>query len=227
MKVKSACWATACGGRVRSGANDDESKGSLQRDPVARVQAPREQLERVRPRRDATRRAQPALADDRHLAEVTMHIQRHRPHAPSPLSTVRAGRTSGQTTSTDPRSRRNRASRKGRPVKSPGSTRPSRKRPAHPAFSQRSPSGPVTATYARPRTVRTSTGSFMPGEASASPAVAGLHDSLRVPIDGGAARLFRRPCAGCWGGGVSHVEMPSRIVSSPSSNSVSASTSRA
>src|SRR3954453_11899448 len=29
MKVKSACWATACRGRVRLGASDDESKGRL------------------------------------------------------------------------------------------------------------------------------------------------------------------------------------------------------
>src|SRR3954464_4566532 len=29
MKVKSACWATACRGRVRLGASDDESKRRL------------------------------------------------------------------------------------------------------------------------------------------------------------------------------------------------------
>src|SRR3954453_6276155 len=29
MKVKSACWATACRGRVRVGASDDESKRRL------------------------------------------------------------------------------------------------------------------------------------------------------------------------------------------------------
>src|SRR3954451_299490 len=29
MKVKSACWATACRGRVRRGASDDESKRRL------------------------------------------------------------------------------------------------------------------------------------------------------------------------------------------------------
>jgi hypothetical protein len=52
----------------------------LQRDPIARVQTLREQLKRLRPRRNPASRAQPALGDDRHLTEVAMEIQRHCSH---------------------------------------------------------------------------------------------------------------------------------------------------
>jgi hypothetical protein len=48
----------------------------LQRDTIVRIQALREQLERLRPGLDPPSRAQPALGDDRHLAEVAMDIQR-------------------------------------------------------------------------------------------------------------------------------------------------------
>ena len=61
---------------------------------------------------DPAGRAQPALRDDRDLAEVAMHVQRYRSHLASSPSLTR-GRTGGQTTSTDPRSQRNRASRRG------------------------------------------------------------------------------------------------------------------
>jgi hypothetical protein len=46
----------------------------LQRDVVARVQALRKQFQRLRPRLDPARRAQPALRDDRHLAEAAVHV---------------------------------------------------------------------------------------------------------------------------------------------------------
>ena len=52
----------------------------LQRDPVARIQALREQLQRLRCALDPPRRAQPALGDDRHLTDIAMDIQRYRPH---------------------------------------------------------------------------------------------------------------------------------------------------
>src|SRR5215204_1058356 len=55
----------------------------LQGDPVARVKALPEQLQRLRPSLDPTGRAQPALRDDRDLAEVAMHVQRYRPHVSS------------------------------------------------------------------------------------------------------------------------------------------------
>ena len=61
---------------------------------------------------DPAGRAQPALRDDRHLAEVAVDIQRYRSHLVL-LAVATDGRTGGQTTSTDPRSQRNRASRRG------------------------------------------------------------------------------------------------------------------
>jgi hypothetical protein len=51
-----------------------------------------------------------------------MHVQRYRSHLVLALSTTN-GRTAGQTTSTDPRSQRNRASRRGGHQK-PGSNSP-------------------------------------------------------------------------------------------------------
>jgi hypothetical protein len=46
----------------------------LQRDLVARVETLREELKRLRCGRDPPGRAQPALGDDRDLAEVAMHV---------------------------------------------------------------------------------------------------------------------------------------------------------
>jgi hypothetical protein len=60
--------------------------GDLQRDPVAPVQALPEQLQRLGPGLDPTRGPQATFRDDRHLAEVAMHIQRYRPHPSSSLS---------------------------------------------------------------------------------------------------------------------------------------------
>lgn len=86
--------------------------GHLQRDPVARIEALRKQLKRLRPRRDATPGTQLAVGDDRDLAEIAVHIQRDCSHPILP-AVVDTRRTGGQTTSTDPRSQRNRASRRG------------------------------------------------------------------------------------------------------------------
>ena len=100
-----------CGSRIRAIAhalpvtsNATQSRG---------VQALREQLQRLGPRLDPARRPQPALLDDRHLAEIAMDIQRYRSHRLLLAVDRRRGRTGGQTTSTDPRSQRNQASRRG------------------------------------------------------------------------------------------------------------------
>jgi hypothetical protein len=87
--------------------------GDLKRDPVARIEALGEQRKRVRPRRDPTRRAHPALGHDRHLAEIAMDVQRYRSHLSLLAIARRTWETGGQTTTTDPRSKRNRASRRG------------------------------------------------------------------------------------------------------------------
>ena len=85
----------------------------LQRDPVARVEALREQLQRLRPRLRSgppsaagpPRRSPPRRSRDGRPAL---------PLSPRPPRRRRSrGRTGGQTTSTDPRSQRNRASRRG------------------------------------------------------------------------------------------------------------------
>ena len=44
---------------------------------VVAIEALREQLERLGPRLDPAGRAELALIDERHLAEVTVDIQRH------------------------------------------------------------------------------------------------------------------------------------------------------
>src|SRR3954467_5125623 len=99
--------------------------GDGARDPIARIEAPREQLQRLRPRRAAARRPHPALRDDRHLAEVAMDIQRYRSH--SILLIVDgwekrwANDIDGSALAAQP------GKSHGRPMKSPGSTRPSRK----------------------------------------------------------------------------------------------------
>jgi hypothetical protein len=84
----------------------------FQRDPVVLVEALREQLELVGLGLDAPGRPQSALSDDRHLAKIAVDVQRDRSHLVL-LVVVDSGRTGGQTTSTDPRSQRNRASRTG------------------------------------------------------------------------------------------------------------------
>ena len=86
--------------------------GHLQRHPVTRIEALREQLQRVGPSLDPARRPQPALRHDRDLAEVAMNIHSDRSHL-ALLIVDDSRRTGGQTTSTDPRSQRNRASRRG------------------------------------------------------------------------------------------------------------------
>jgi len=98
--------------RLEDAGDRPRVAGHLRRDPVARIEALGEQLEFLRTRLDPARRAQPAAFDDRHLAEVTVNIQRHRSHLVL-LAVDDIGRTGGQTTSTDPRSQRNQASRRG------------------------------------------------------------------------------------------------------------------
>jgi len=63
---------------------------------------------------------QPALGDDRHLAEVAMHIQRYRPHVPSSPSSIEqenrwANDIDGSALAAQP------GKSQGRPLKSPGS----------------------------------------------------------------------------------------------------------
>jgi len=88
--------------------------GHLERDVVTAVEAPREQLERLGLRLDPAARAQHAVLDKRDLAEVAVDIQRHSSQLAAPLVTrFETRRTGGQTTSTDPRPQRNRASRRG------------------------------------------------------------------------------------------------------------------
>ena len=52
----------------------------LQRHPVTRIQALREQLQLLGTGLDPARGSQPARIDDRHLAEIAMDIQRYRSH---------------------------------------------------------------------------------------------------------------------------------------------------
>jgi hypothetical protein len=92
----------------------------LQRHPVAGVEALGKQLQRVRTRLDPPRRTQPALRDDRHLAEVAMDIQRYRSHPD--LLTVNddaenwwANDIDGSALAAQP------GKSQGRPLKSPGS----------------------------------------------------------------------------------------------------------
>jgi hypothetical protein len=81
--------------------------------PIARIEALPEQLQRLGPRRDPTGRPQPTLRDNRDLTEVAVNVQRYRPHLSSLPLSKHAGEPVGKTTSTDPRSQRNRASRRG------------------------------------------------------------------------------------------------------------------
>src|SRR5919204_5845335 len=134
--------------------------GHLQRDPIARIEARREQLQRLRPRRNATRRAHPALRDDRHLAEVAMDIQRYRSH--SILLVVDAWEKrwandiDGSALAAQP------GKSQGRPMKSPGSNTPIAQNGLP---SLRSPKGPCPS---RPNLSRPpddtglQRGSFMP-----------------------------------------------------------------
>ena len=84
-----------------------------------------EQLQRLRARLDPTRRPQPALLNDRHLTEIAMDIQRYRSH--SILLVLDgwenrwANDIDGSALAAQP------GKSQGRPTKSPGSTRPSRK----------------------------------------------------------------------------------------------------
>jgi len=88
--------------------------GHLKRDPILRAQAGGEQLQPLRRGRDPSARAKLTILDERDLTEIEMNVQRDRPHHHRlPHSARQDGRRGGQTTPTDPRSRRNRTSRSG------------------------------------------------------------------------------------------------------------------
>ena len=138
----------------------------LQRDPIARIQALREQLKRLRPRLDATRRAHPALGHNRHLTEIAVNIQPYRSH-PVLLTVVDrrenrwANDIDGSALTAQP------GKSQGRPLKSPGSTRPSRKTACPTCVLPKAPV-PVDRTYVGHRTSQApSTRSFMPRDATA------------------------------------------------------------
>ena len=121
------------------------------------------------PRLDPARRAQPALLDDRHLTEVAMDVQRYRSH-PSSSPSIDVGRTGGQTTSTDPRSQRNQASRRGGHRKARAQS-PSRKTACPTCVLPKAPV-PVNRSYVGHRmTPAPSTSSFMPRIAGATAAL--------------------------------------------------------
>jgi hypothetical protein len=95
----------------------------LQRNQITRVETLREQLQRLRPRLDPAGQAQPALSDDRHLAEIAMNIQRYRSHlvllAVGDESENRwANDIDGSALAAQP------GKSQGRPLKSPGSNSP-------------------------------------------------------------------------------------------------------
>ena len=70
-----------CGSMIRG--DRPRVASHLQRDPITRIEALREQLQRLGPGLDPPRRPQPALRHDRDLAEVAMDIQRDRSHLSS------------------------------------------------------------------------------------------------------------------------------------------------
>ena len=112
--------------------------GHLQRHPVARIEALREQLQLLGPGLDPARRSQPALLDDRDLAEVAMNIQRYCPHLVLLTVDDRAGEPVGK------RHRRIRARSAtgqvaGAATEKPGLEAHRPNRPAQPAFSQKAP----------------------------------------------------------------------------------------
>jgi hypothetical protein len=89
------------------------SPGRLQRNPVVRGQALREQPERRRRRLDPPSAPHPTSLRDRHLAEVTVHIQANEPHPhllPVAQRHRRGGRNDnyGSVRTTHPGSRRGR-----------------------------------------------------------------------------------------------------------------------
>ena len=106
--------------------------GHLQRHPIARAEALREQLQRLRRRLDPARRADLAGLDDRDLAEVAMHVQPDRPHHRAPPSLARqtgdrwANDTDGFALAAQP------GQSQGRPPKSRARS-PSSQEPACPA----------------------------------------------------------------------------------------------
>ena len=109
----------------------------------------------------------------------------------SSLSTTK-GRTGGQTTSTDPRSRRNRASRRGGHRKARARS-PSPKRPAQPAFSQKAPRPSRPNLDRRPDTTGPSREQFhAPTSRSAARGSPPGRRQERLTI--GARRRFRFDC---------------------------------
>jgi hypothetical protein len=98
---------------ARGSARSPRIARHLQRDPVARIETPREQLKRLRCGRDPPRRrSRPSSARIATSQKSRCTSSATALTSSSSLSATN-GRTGGQTTSTDPRSQRNRASRRG------------------------------------------------------------------------------------------------------------------
>jgi hypothetical protein len=87
--------------------------GDLERYPIRRSKAASKQLKRRGRRQHPARRRDPPVIGDRDLAEVTVNVHPHRPEHVDLLSSLTKREQEGNTTQTDPRSQRNRASRRG------------------------------------------------------------------------------------------------------------------
>jgi hypothetical protein len=113
----------------------------LERHPIIRPKAPREQLDLLGLGFDSTGGADLTILDDRDLTEIQVHVQRDRPHDYRLLRLARLdGRRGGQNDTDGFALEAQPDKSQGRPPKSPGSTRPSSKnRPAQHAFSLKAP----------------------------------------------------------------------------------------
>ncbi len=109
--------------------------GRLDRHLVGRRQAVGEQPERLRSRADLPDLTDGPVLPDRDLGELAVDVEPDAPsHALSLLRGGRRGRAGGQTTPTDSRSRRTRASRRGGQVLTRARSPSNDERPARPAF---------------------------------------------------------------------------------------------
>jgi hypothetical protein len=98
----------------RRGARRFEDRCRTARPPPNRsAWTAMKQLQRLRPCRGPARQAQPPLGGDRDVAEVRVDIERDGSHPSLLANGQRTWETGRQTTSTDPRSQRNRPSRRG------------------------------------------------------------------------------------------------------------------
>ena len=125
--------------------------GRLQDDLVLGPQAAGELLERLGRGGHPPGRAQPALLDDRDLAEVAVDVQTDASASSSSSTAAARRRQAGTTTTTDPCSWHARASRRGGHLRTPGSW-PSTKADGLPHLALRSPcpgTGPILDRLAR------------------------------------------------------------------------------